>query len=134
MSIFDTFASVLGGSGTTAGKFAQAAIDTIQGGPHGGLEGLLERFRQHGLAEQVSSWIGTGHNLPITGEDIQRVLGSSQVAELARRVGVDPAVASQELAGMLPQIVDKLTPHGQVPDSELLARGLAILKGKIGLT
>jgi len=134
MSIFDTFASALGGSGTTAGRFAQAAIGTIQSGPHGGLDGLLERFRQHGLAEQVQSWIGTGHNLPITAEDIQRVLGSGQVAELARRAGVDAKVASAELAGMLPQIVDKLTPGGQMPSSDMLAQGLSILKGKIGLT
>ena len=132
MSIFDTFASALGGSQTTAGKFASATIDLIQGGAHGGLDGLLERFRAHGLGEQVSSWIGTGHNLPITAEDIQRVLGSGQVAELAQRLGVDPSTASHELANMLPQIVDKLTPHGQLPASDLLSQGLAILKGKIG--
>lgn len=133
MSIFDTFASVLGGSNTTAGKFASSAIDLIQGGSHGGLEGLLERFRSHGLGDQVSSWIGTGHNLPISADDIQRVLGSSQLADLARRAGVDPAVASQELAQILPQIVDKLTPHGQLPSGDLVSQGLAILKGKIGM-
>ena len=132
MSIFDTFASALGGSGTTAGRFAQAAIETIQGGPHGGLDGLLERFRQHGLAEQVQSWIGTGHNLPISAADIQRVLGSTQVADLARRAGVDPSVASAELAQILPQIVDKLTPSGQMPSNDLLQQALAALKGKIG--
>jgi len=132
MSIFDTFASALGGSGTTAGRFAQAAIETIQSGPHGGLDGLLERFRQHGLTEQVQSWIGTGHNLPISAADIQRVLGSTQVADLARRAGVDPSVASAELAQILPQIVDKLTPSGQMPSNDLLQQALAALKGKIG--
>jgi len=130
MSIFDTFASALGGSGTTAGRFAHAAIDAINN--HGGLEGLLERFRAHGLAEHVSSWIGTGHNLPISAADIQRVLGSTQVADLARRVGVDPSVASAELAQILPQIVDKLTPSGQMPSNDLLQQALAALKGKIG--
>ena len=132
MSIFDTFASVLGGSGTTAGKFASEAIDLVAGGAHGGLDGLLERFRAHGLGDHVASWISAGRNLPITPEDIQRVLGSGQVADLARRVGVDPAVASQELAQILPQIVDKLTPGGQMPNSDLLNQALSALKSKVG--
>jgi uncharacterized protein YidB (DUF937 family) len=131
MSIFDTFASALGGSGTTAGKFAHAAIDAIN--QHGGLAGLLERFKANGLADQVASWVGTGHNLPISAADIQRVLGSEKVAELARSAGVDPHVASQELAQILPQIVDKLTPTGEMPHSDVLGQALAVLKGKIGL-
>jgi|1185.fasta_scaffold253156_2 uncharacterized protein YidB (DUF937 family) len=133
MSIFDTFASALGGSGTTAGKFTHAAIELIQGGSHGGLDGLLERFRASGLSQHVDSWISTGHNLPISADDIQRVLGSGQVAELARKAGIDPAIASQELAQILPQIVDKLTPHGQMPSSDLVSNALSMLKGKIGM-
>jgi len=132
MSIFDTFASVLGGSNTTAGKFTHAAIEMIQGGSHGGLDGLLERFRASGLSQHVDSWISTGHNLPISADDIQRVLGSGQVAELARKAGIDPSVASQELASILPQIVDKLTPNGQMPSNDLVHQALSMLKGKIG--
>ncbi len=131
MSIFDTFASALGGSGTTAGKFAHAAIDAIN--QHGGLEGLLERFQANGLADQVASWVGTGHNLPVSAADIQRVLGSEKIGELARRAGVDPNVASQELAQILPQIVDKLTPSGQMPQSDVLNQALSVLRTKIGL-
>jgi len=133
MSIFDTFTTALGGSNTTAGKFASMALELVQGGAHGGLDGLLERFRQHGLGDQVSSWISTGHNLPITADDIQRVLGSGQVADLARRAGVDPAVASQELASILPQLVDKLTPAGQVPQPDALQQAFSMLKSKIGM-
>ena len=133
MSIFDTFTTALGGSGTTAGKFASLALDLIQGGSHGGLEGLLERFRQHGLHEQVGSWVGTGRNLPISAEDIQRVLGSAQVSDLARRAGVDAGAASQELAAILPQIVDKLTPTGQLPQGDVLEQAFSVLKGKIGM-
>jgi uncharacterized protein YidB (DUF937 family) len=133
MSIFDTFASALSGSGATAGKFANEAIDLLQRGAPGGLEALLERFRQHGLAEQVSSWISTGRNLPITPEDVQRVLGPAQVEELARRTGVDVKVASQELASLVPQIVDRLTPSGQVPAGSLLDQAIAALKSKVGM-
>jgi len=132
MSIFDTFASALGGSNSTAGRFTQAAIEMIQGGSHGGLGGLLERFRAGGLSQHVDSWISTGHNLPISADDIQRVLGSGQVAELARKAGIDPSVASQELASILPQIVDKLTPNGQMPSNDLVHQALSMLKGKIG--
>ena len=130
MSIFDTFTTALGGSGTTAGRFASEAIELLQ---RGGLDTLLERFRQHGLADQVSSWISTGRNLPITPEDIQRVLGPAQVEELARRTGVDVKMASQELASLVPQIVDRLTPTGQVPAANLLDQAFALLKGKVGM-
>jgi uncharacterized protein YidB (DUF937 family) len=32
---------------------------------------------------------------------------------------------------LLPQIIDKLTPNGQVPDNDLLQQGLGLLKGKL---
>ena len=133
MSIFDTFTTALGGSATTAGKFASEAVEMIQGGASGGLQGLLERFRQHGLGDEVASWVSTGRNLPITTDDIQRVLGPAQLAELAKRTGVDAQVASTELASILPQIVDRLTPTGQVPAGELVDQAFALLKSKIGM-
>jgi uncharacterized protein YidB (DUF937 family) len=83
----------------------------------GGLAGLVEKFQAGGLGDAVSSWVGTGHNLPISGDQIAAVLGSSQVQEIAQKLGIDPSVVSGQLAQMLPHVVDKLTPNGQVPES-----------------
>jgi uncharacterized protein YidB (DUF937 family) len=35
------------------------------------------------------------------------------------------------MAQLLPQIIDQLTPNGQVPQNELLAQGMSMLKNKL---
>ena len=63
----------------------------------------------------MSSWISTGQNQPISGDQIQSVLGSQQVQELAARAGINPQMASAAIAQLLPLLVDKSTPNGQIP-------------------
>jgi uncharacterized protein YidB (DUF937 family) len=84
--------------------------------PEGGLAGLIQRFESNGCGQIVSSWVGTGPNAAISGAQIQQALGSDQVRQLATRVGLDPDVVSQRLATILPQVVDQLTPNGQLPN------------------
>ena len=59
--------------------------------------------------------MSTGRNLPISAEQIQAVLGSAQVQALAAKAGIDPQKASQAIAQILPQLVDRCTPNGQLP-------------------
>jgi uncharacterized protein YidB (DUF937 family) len=95
----------------------------------GGLGGLLQSFQQGGLGDVVNSWVSTGQNLPISPEQIQSVLGGGKLQEIAAQLGVSTEQASGSLADLLPQVVDKLTPNGQVPESgDLLAQGLDMLK------
>lgn len=82
----------------------------------GGVAGLAEKFGQKGLGDLAASWIGTGANASISPEQIASVLGSGPIADFAARLGISPEQASETLAGLLPQAVDKLTPNGQVPD------------------
>ena len=82
----------------------------------GGVAGLAEKFGQKGLGDLAASWIGTGANASISPEQIAAVLGSGPVADFAARLGISPEQASETLAGLLPEAVDKLTPNGQVPD------------------
>lgn len=92
----------------------------------GGLSGLIEKISAGGLGEQVASWVSTGQNLPVTADQIQAVLGSSFVQELAGKMGINTADLSGSLANLLPQVIDRLTPDGQVPgDNKLLEIGLA---------
>ena len=46
------------------------------------------------------------------------------------RAGLAPEHATTGLAQLLPQIIDQLTPNGQVPQGDLLEQGLGMLKGK----
>ena len=93
----------------------------------GGLQGLMNKFAQRGQGNTFSSWVGVGENQPISGDEIQKVLGSEQINALAARMGVDPAQASHFLAEYLPKVVDKLTPAGRVDPNADDQQGLADL-------
>ena len=83
----------------------------------------------------VSSWVGTGQNIPISPDQIQHVLGSDQVKQLAAKAGMSPEAAGNVLSQLLPTLVDKLTPNGEMPQhSTLLETGMSILQsmGKSG--
>ncbi len=82
---------------------------------NGGLESIVAKFEKGGMGEIVQSWIGTGHNLPISSEQIQAVLGSEQVQSLTHAMGIDSA----QLANTLPDLIDHLTPGGQLPQGNL---------------
>lgn len=112
----------------SANPLASHLMEMIHNQP-GGLSGLLQNFHDKGLGELVTSWVGTGQNLPISADQIQHALGSEQVQQLAAKLGIPSAVVSSQLAQLLPTVVDKLTPNGQVPNqSSLLETGMTLLK------
>lgn len=101
-------------------------------GQNGGMAGLVQAFQNKGLGEQMASWIGTGQNLPISPEQIKSVLGDGQLGQIARQLGMNEQQAAGGLAGLLPQVIDKVTPNGQMPQGDdLMAQGLELLKGKL---
>ena len=89
------------------------------GGAMGGLGGLLQSLQGAGLGEVAQSWIGTGSNLPISADQLSQVLGNERIGQIAQQLGLSPGLVSEQLAGMLPDVVDKLTPSGQIPDGGL---------------
>ena len=82
---------------------------------HGGLGGLLDKFNQAGLGDAAKSWVGTGENTPISGDQLGQVLGNDTIADIASKLGLSHGDTAGSLAQMLPGIIDKLTPHGQAP-------------------
>ena len=103
----------------------------VKGSEGGGLEGLAQTFNEKGLGDIISSWIGTGENLPISAEQIRQVLGSGQIQQVAEKLGVSSDQASNALAEMLPQVVDKLTPGGSLASGDILEQGLNLIKDKL---
>ena len=84
-------------------------------GQLGGLSGLVEKFQQAGMGDVMASWVGTGANQPISGDQLSSVLGSDAVAGMAAKFGINPADLAGQLSSVLPGLVDKLTPQGEVP-------------------
>ena len=97
---------------------------------NGGLEGILGKLQQAGYGQQAQSWIGTGRNLPIDPSALSQIFGRGQLGELAQQLGISHEQASSEVAQALPQVVDEMTPGGQIPDnhSDLVNETLAILQ------
>ncbi len=85
------------------------------GSASSGLIGLVNAFRQNGQGAAADSWIGTGHNLPISPEVVQQVLGNDKVQQLAERFHISPETVKSLVAQHLPAAVDKMTPDGQLP-------------------
>jgi len=97
----------------------------------GGLEGLVKSFKEKGLENVISSWIGTGDNKAISGEQLQKVISGDSIKKIADKIGSTKEEASNLLAGMLPQLIDKLTPDGKLPEGNLLEKGMSLLKDKL---
>lgn len=102
----------LGGLGGLAGALGGLLANN---GAQGGLGGLIGKFEQAGLGDVIGSWIGRGDNAPISGGQLGDVLGSDVVAGLAQKLGMNAQTLLPLLAALLPQLIDHLTPHGQVP-------------------
>jgi uncharacterized protein YidB (DUF937 family) len=81
----------------------------------GGLSAIVARLQQAGFGEQVKSWIGNGQNLPITAEQLQQVLGSDTVKQLAARFNIPVDQLAKVLAQQLPAAVDHASPDGKLP-------------------
>jgi len=83
----------------------------------GGLGGLLGTLQNAGLGQIVDSWIGTGQNQPVSGDQLAQALGDDQLSSLAQTAGIPQSDIAGHLAQILPGLVDHLTPNGQVPES-----------------
>ncbi len=128
---------VLGQSGGSSGNLMDGLSGLLGGGGGtAGLAGLVQKFQESGLSEVVASWVSTGPNLPVTAEQISQVFDHETVGRFAQSVGVDPQQAAGQIAALLPQVVDALTPDGQLPSGEdadlsgLLQKGLGGLLGR----
>jgi uncharacterized protein YidB (DUF937 family) len=130
MGLFDSVVGALaGGQGGGNSGLMGVVMQLINSQP-GGLGGLVQSFQQGGLGDIVNSWVSTGQNLPVSAEQLQSVLGGGRLQDIAAQLGVSPEQAAGSLADLLPQVVDKLTPNGRIPEGggDLLVQGMEMLK------
>lgn len=109
----------------------QIALSMLQ--QNGGLEGVLNKFREGGFAQHADSWVSTGANMNISADDLQQVFGSSKIGDLASRLGMPADQASSAMAQVLPQVINQLTPQGKVPENsdDEIAQGLSMLSNSV---
>ena len=108
----DKIASWVGG--LTAGG-AVSPTASIPGGLNGALGGLVGHMQQNGAGDIANSWVGTGQNMPINGAQLTQVLGPDLVNKISASTGLSPDQLITQLSAVLPQLVNHMTPNGQLP-------------------
>lgn len=134
MGLFDSIAGqvagALSGQGNAQGSgLLELVMGLINNPQTGGLQGLIAAFQEKGLGDIVSSWVGTGQNLPISPEQLQAVLGSGPIGQIAQQLGLSSQEVSGQLSALLPQVIDTVTPNGQVPEGDTMQNALGMLSG-----
>ncbi|MEO8232040.1 MAG: YidB family protein [Ignavibacteriota bacterium] len=129
MDILNTVKSALGG-----GDQKDDLMSTVMGllGGQGGLQNLISQFDSKGLGDVVGSWVGTGQNKSISADQINNVLGSDALSGIASKLGLSVGDLSGQLSNLLPDVVDKLTPEGKVPEGDILGQTSGLLGGLFG--
>lgn len=137
----DILGSVMGGSqplqqqgsgggriGDILGGLMGGGQQAQQGGGMGGLGSLLEAFKKNGMGDQANSWVSTGENMPVSGDQVTSVFGQDQISQMAEQLGMSRGDVSGGLAQMLPQLINHVTPNGQVPqDHNMITDALSAL-------
>ena len=114
--------------GSSQNPLMDIVLGLISNPQTGGLQGLVQTFKEKGLSDAMSSWISTGENQPVSGDQIQHALGGNFIQQIAEKLGSSNSEVSGGLAKLLPEIIDKLTPNGSLPQSDQLDQGLEMLK------
>lgn len=109
-------------------KAAMSLLSSSEGSG-GGLADIVDSLQSGGLGDVVESWLGGGDNLAVKPDQLASALGPDKITGFADQAGISGSEAGALLAGLLPQIVDKLSPDGQLPESGGLD---SMLEGLIG--
>jgi uncharacterized protein YidB (DUF937 family) len=113
-----------------AGMAAVAApliLKLLQGG---GLQKLLSSLQSRGAGDKAQSWVSTGENMQISPQELEQAVGSTEIEQIAQQAGASPEETKEVLAQALPQVVDKVTPNGEIPDQAQLDDMLGQLFGR----
>ncbi|MBK9116557.1 MAG: DUF937 domain-containing protein [Betaproteobacteria bacterium] len=110
------------------GQVVQLVLQLLQ--RNGGIEGLLAKMQQAGYGDQAQSWIGTGQNQAVPADVLAQIFGQGQLGEIAQQLGLSRDDAAGGLAQALPDVVDRMTPQGRIPEdtNDLVAQTLAKLR------
>jgi len=134
MGLFDQFSQLAGSffGNQQQSPILRILLQMLGSSPQqgGGLGALMQSFQQKGLGNIASSWVGTGENMPISPEQIHQGLGDTMMQQMAAKTGMSTAAVSSQLSEMLPNLVDKLTPNGQMPEHSALEEVLSVLQQK----
>jgi len=109
---------LLGGGQGAGGQIPGGGLGGGMGGLLGGLAGMLGGMRRQGFAEEVDSWVAPGSNREVSVRVVEQEFDPAELDAVAQRLGTDRQTLLEALRQTLPEMVDRLTPQGRVPERE----------------
>ena len=111
------------GSNVQAGDIS-SALSGLLGGDNFDIGSLISKIQGNsGLASMATSWLGDGANSAMSGSQIMDIFGKDKVSEFASKLNIDEGTASDGLADMLPQLIDKASSGGSLLESAMGSMG-----------
>lgn len=101
-----------GGLGELLSNLGSGGIGGLLGG---GLNELLDRFKQTGQGDVADSWVRQGPNQPVAPDQLEQAIGPDVLATLSQQTGLSREELLARLSRNLPEAVDKYTPDGRIP-------------------
>jgi uncharacterized protein YidB (DUF937 family) len=128
MGFLDDMMGKLGGQ---QGKEGGMASLSKMLSDNGGVQGLMAKLTSNGQEGEVQSWVGKGENKPVSGAQVKEALDTDSLNKMAKEAGTTPDKVSDDVAKILPEMVDKATPEGKVPPQgdDPLSKGIGAIKG-----
>jgi uncharacterized protein YidB (DUF937 family) len=124
----------MGGGGRNAmlAMLLPLAMQWVQ--RNGGIGAVLERFKQRGYDRQASSWVSTGQNEALDPQAVGELVGRDEMVRMSQELGVGEDEVADGFAEILPEMVDQLSPQGEVPPDadDVLGGGLVDLQRELG--
>lgn len=86
---------------------------------NGGLSGVLAKFSGNGLDNKAQSWVNIDtDNDGLDAKDILGLFGQNEINKACQQTGASQDQVCQGLAELLPQVVNDLTPQGNLQNEQ----------------
>lgn len=115
------------------GNLVKGVVGMLTNSSSGGLNGLVDKLTQSGLGDVAASWISKGDNKPISAPQIIEALGQDRVDELAEQAGIPKEKGAEVLSEVLPNVVNEMTPDGEVPKEHEWGMLSKVILGGLGV-
>lgn len=119
-----------GGSQNSENDILGTVMSVVQ--KSGGVGSVLEMFNKSGLGSKPQSWVGSGANENMEPNQVEQIFGNPLISGIASKLGVDSPQAQAIVAAVLPELINQITPKGNVSgdQDDIISRGLSLL-GKL---
>lgn len=84
----------------------------------GGIGAVFESLQKNGLTTQAQSWMSTSANQAVSPQQVNQLFGSSEISHMANQAGVSPDAVLSGLSDLMPQVMDQLTPTGDLSQAD----------------